>query len=47
MHPYIAYALTEDAYFLEGIQYIQAYGIGNNACIYAKEATRRSHGNLG
>ncbi len=37
MHPYIAYALTEDPYFLEGIQYIQAYGMGNRATMYARE----------
>lgn len=39
MHPYIAYALTEDAYFLEGIQYIQAYGVGNRGCMYYREGS--------
>jgi len=42
MHPYIAFALTEDAYFLEGVQYLQAYGMGNRACMYAREGDAAS-----
>lgn len=48
MHPYIAYALTEDAYFAEGVQYLQAYGMGNRACMYAREGNpTNSHGQYG
>ncbi len=48
MYPYIAYALTEDAYFLEGVQYIQAYGVGNRAAMYRREGNPvSSHGPYG
>lgn len=36
MHPYLAYALTEDAYYLEGLQYIHGYGIGNKGAAFER-----------
>ena len=45
MHPYIAYALTEDAYFLEGVQYMQAYGVGNRATMLGREGNPTSSHN--
>ncbi len=48
MHPYIAHALTEDAYFLEGVQFIQAYGIGHRGAMLGREGNpARGHGQYG
>lgn len=48
MHPYIAFALTEDPYFLEGMQYLQAYGFGNKGTMLGREGNpTASHGQLG